>query len=128
MPETTEILDNVIWLVNTLDDEALGDIREIPLLEMAKAVSIAPLPAGFASIAQALEKRTRPRYPTSKSLMEKRARQPATKTGAGGVDYDNKTKLVPFNAFRDRYRLDHTRNDRQQRNHPVGPAAPYPTG
>jgi len=72
MSETTEILDNVIWLVNTLDEEALGAIGEIPLLEMAKAVSAAPLPAGFVVTSQALEKRTLPRYPTNKKLMKRR--------------------------------------------------------
>lgn len=65
MPETTEILDNVIWLVNAFADEALSDIRDIPLLELAKAVTVSPLPVGFTSTSQILERRISPRYPTS---------------------------------------------------------------
>jgi hypothetical protein len=71
MPETTEILDNVIWLVNAFADEALGDIHDIPLLELAKAVTISPLPVSFASTSQTLERRVSPRYPTSKNRMKK---------------------------------------------------------
>lgn len=78
MPETTEILDNVIWLVNAFADEALGDIRDIPLLELAKAVTVSPLPVGFASTSQVLERRIPPRYPTSKSQMKKQTHEPTS--------------------------------------------------
>jgi len=66
MSNTEEILDNVIWLVEALADEALGEVDDIPLLEMAKSVAVAPLPVGFTSTAQALERRAAPRYPTGR--------------------------------------------------------------
>ena len=37
-----EILRNVVWLIDNFDDEALEAVRDIPFLEMAKAVTIAP--------------------------------------------------------------------------------------
>ena len=37
-----EILSNVVWLIDNFDDEALEAVRDIPFLEMAKAVTIAP--------------------------------------------------------------------------------------
>jgi len=73
MSDTEEILDNVIWLVEAFDEEALGEVGDIPLLEMAKSVAVAPLPVGFASAAQALEKRASPRYPTDRKTLTKRA-------------------------------------------------------
>jgi hypothetical protein len=42
MQKTEEILQNVIWLVDAFDDEALEEVQDIPFLEMAKVVSIAP--------------------------------------------------------------------------------------
>lgn len=38
---TGDILSNVIWLVSQLDDEGLDDVRDLPLLELAKHVSVA---------------------------------------------------------------------------------------
>jgi hypothetical protein len=64
MHNTKEILDNVVWLVNALDEEALAEVQDLPFLELAKGVTIAPLPAGFAPSSRALRKRLRPRYPT----------------------------------------------------------------
>jgi hypothetical protein len=34
-----EILENVVWLVNQCDDEALARRRDLPFLELAKYVS-----------------------------------------------------------------------------------------
>jgi hypothetical protein len=33
---TEELLDNVVWLVNALDDAALAEVQDIPFLEMAR--------------------------------------------------------------------------------------------
>ncbi len=44
MQKTEEILQNVIWLIDACDDEALKEVQDIPFLEMAKVVSIAPRP------------------------------------------------------------------------------------
>jgi hypothetical protein len=64
MHSTDEILDNVVWLVSALDEEALAEVQDIPFLEMAKVVTIAPLPASFAPSSRALREHMRPRYPT----------------------------------------------------------------
>jgi hypothetical protein len=45
MQKTEEILQNVIWLIDAFDDEALEEVQDIPFLEMAKVVSIAPPPS-----------------------------------------------------------------------------------
>ena len=73
MSDAKEILDNVIWLVEALNEEALGEVGDIPLLEMAKSVVVAPLPVGFTSAAQSLEKRALLRYPTGGRALLKRA-------------------------------------------------------
>jgi hypothetical protein len=67
VPSTEEILDNVVWLVNALDDEALAEVQDIPFLEMAKVITIAPLPAGFAPSSRALRERLGPRSPAIRS-------------------------------------------------------------
>lgn len=79
MLDTIEILENVIWLVNAFDDEALGEMQDIPLLEVAKSVTIAPLPAGFVSTSQALERRMPPRYPTNRKILTKKTMDAAKK-------------------------------------------------
>jgi hypothetical protein len=61
---TEEILDNMVWLVDAFDEEALAEVQDIPFLELAKVVTIVPLSAGFALSSRALRKRIRPRYPT----------------------------------------------------------------
>ena len=73
MSNTEEILTNVIWLVEAFDEKALGEVGDLPLLEMAKWVAVAPLPTGFAFAAQALERRTPPRYPTDRKTLTKQA-------------------------------------------------------
>lgn len=64
MYSTEEILTNVAWLVNALDEEALAEVQDIPLLEMAKAVTVTPLPADFTPSSRAFRALMRPRYPT----------------------------------------------------------------
>lgn len=65
MPTTNEILDNVVWLVNALDDEALNDVQDLPFLEMAQAITISrPLQKSSGAV-QSPHKRIPPRYPTS---------------------------------------------------------------
>lgn len=65
MPTTNEILDNVVWLVNALDDEALNDVQDLPFLEMAQAITISrPLQKSSGAV-QSPCKRVPPRYPTS---------------------------------------------------------------
>jgi len=39
-----EILSNVVWLIDSFDDEALEAVQDIPFLEIAKAVTITPSP------------------------------------------------------------------------------------
>jgi hypothetical protein len=41
--KTEEILENVAWLIDALDDTGLEEVQDIPFLEIAKAVSITPL-------------------------------------------------------------------------------------
>ena len=41
MRSTEEILGNVIWLIDALDDEALAEVQDLPFLEMAKDITIA---------------------------------------------------------------------------------------
>ena len=64
MHGTEEILANVAWLVNLLDDEALATVQDIPFLEMARVVTITPSPSGFVPSSKALRERWRPRYPS----------------------------------------------------------------
>ena len=40
MCSTEEILSNVVWLVNALDEEGLSAVQDVPFIEMAKSVSI----------------------------------------------------------------------------------------
>ena len=42
MHSAIEILKNVVWLINALDDQALGEVQDLPFLEMAKDVTITP--------------------------------------------------------------------------------------
>lgn len=41
MRSTEEILGNVIWLIDALDDAALAEVQDLPFLEMAKDITIA---------------------------------------------------------------------------------------
>jgi hypothetical protein len=38
---TTAILDHVIWIVAQLDADGLQEIRNVPVLELAKHISVA---------------------------------------------------------------------------------------
>jgi hypothetical protein len=40
MCRTDEILSNVVWLVEAIDEQRLPEIEDIPFLEMAKSVHI----------------------------------------------------------------------------------------
>jgi len=40
MRSTEEILGNVTWLLDALDDEALAEVQDLPFLEMAKEITI----------------------------------------------------------------------------------------
>jgi hypothetical protein len=40
MRSTEEILGNVTWLIEALDDEALAEVQDLPFLEMAKGITI----------------------------------------------------------------------------------------
>jgi hypothetical protein len=40
MHSTEEILGNVIWLIEALDDEALAEVQDLPFVEMAKEITI----------------------------------------------------------------------------------------
>jgi hypothetical protein len=40
MRSTEEILGNVIWLIEALDDEALAEVQDLPFVEMAKDITI----------------------------------------------------------------------------------------
>ena len=39
--DTTAILDRVIWIVEQLDADGLHEVRDVPVLELAKHVSVA---------------------------------------------------------------------------------------
>jgi hypothetical protein len=39
--DTTTILDHVIWIVAQLDAAGLEEIRDVPVLELAKHISVA---------------------------------------------------------------------------------------
>jgi len=65
MPTTNEILDNVVWLVNALNEDALNDVQDLPFLEMAQAISISQSSPKSAEGAQSLRKQVPPHYPTS---------------------------------------------------------------
>ena len=41
MRSTEEILGNVIWLIEALDDDALAEVYDLPFVEMAKEITIA---------------------------------------------------------------------------------------
>jgi hypothetical protein len=41
MRSTEEILGNVIWLIDALDDDALAEVQDLPFVEMAKNITIA---------------------------------------------------------------------------------------
>ena len=38
---TTAILDHVIWIVAQLDADGLHEVRDVPVLELAKHISLA---------------------------------------------------------------------------------------
>jgi hypothetical protein len=40
MRSTEEILGNVTWLIDALDDEALAEVQDLPFLEIAKDITI----------------------------------------------------------------------------------------
>ena len=65
MPTTEEILNNLVWLVNALDEDALGDVQDIPFLEMAQVVTISPPRLSSSTTERSRRKHVRPRYPTS---------------------------------------------------------------
>ncbi len=39
--DTSAILDHVIWIVEQLDAEGLHELRDVPVLELAKHISVA---------------------------------------------------------------------------------------
>lgn len=39
--DTTAILDHVIWIVAQLDADGLQEVRDVPVLELAKHISVA---------------------------------------------------------------------------------------
>lgn len=43
--ETTAILANVEWIVARLDSRGLAEIDDVPVLELAKHISVGGLPA-----------------------------------------------------------------------------------
>jgi len=46
---TDEILGNVIWLIDALDDAALAEVQDLPFLEMAKDITIASVSSALRS-------------------------------------------------------------------------------
>jgi hypothetical protein len=90
MHSTKEILNNVVWLVNALDDDALAEVQDIPFLEMAKVVTIAPLPAGFTPSARALRNRLRPQYPTLRKRGGTKTHAGTNKPDEGGTAHDQR--------------------------------------
>jgi hypothetical protein len=42
--DTTKILDHVIWIVEQLDADGLHEMRDVPMLELAKHISRAAAP------------------------------------------------------------------------------------
>jgi hypothetical protein len=44
MHRTDEILSNIVWLIDSFDEEALEAVQDIPFVEMAKTVKITPPP------------------------------------------------------------------------------------
>jgi hypothetical protein len=44
-PETATILANVEWIVARLDSRGLAEIDDVPVLELAKHISVGGLPA-----------------------------------------------------------------------------------
>jgi hypothetical protein len=40
--DTIAILDHVIWIVTQLDPDGLDDVRDVPVLELAKHISVGP--------------------------------------------------------------------------------------
>lgn len=65
MSTTSDILDNVVWLVNALDEDALNDVQDLPFLEMAQTVTITHSTLETSRTAQLPCTRFPPRYPTS---------------------------------------------------------------
>lgn len=39
-PDVAAVLSNVAWIVSQLDDAALDDLRDLPVLELAKHISV----------------------------------------------------------------------------------------
>ena len=46
---TEEILGNVIWLIEALDDAALAAVQDLPFVEMAKDITIASVSSALRS-------------------------------------------------------------------------------
>jgi len=40
--DTLAILDHVIWIVAQLDPDGLHEVRDVPVLELAKHISVGP--------------------------------------------------------------------------------------
>jgi hypothetical protein len=59
-----EILGNVVWLVNAIEDEALEEVQDVFFLELAKVVTTSPLPRDRRP-AKAVQLRIRSPYPTT---------------------------------------------------------------
>ena len=49
MRSTEEILGNVIWLIEALDDAALAAVQDLPFVEMAKDITIASVSSALRS-------------------------------------------------------------------------------
>jgi len=64
MVSTDEILRNVVWLVDALDDDALCEVEDIPFLEIAKAVRISRQPARSVTPLHGRYQQMPVRYPT----------------------------------------------------------------
>ena len=39
-PDATEILANVVWIVEQLDEQALLELSDLPVLELARHISL----------------------------------------------------------------------------------------
>lgn len=42
IPDVRTILGNVGWIVDHLDDHGLEEVRDVPVLELAKHISVTP--------------------------------------------------------------------------------------
>ena len=60
MHSTEEILGNVIWLIEALDDDALAEVQDLPFVEMAKDITIASVSSSAPRSAPARQGGPRP--------------------------------------------------------------------